>query len=457
MKLMEAKVSKAEQRLNAYAKRVGMSQEGKHWLMAAIDPFHDKPLSINGYPDGVAGKSIVQCIKLQADISKPAALPAGATWDCLLTTSNFLSPHVQTFVTSPNNANTLILPTVAPNFSRNVGGLVITKALTGSGLAFNSTTVPTLESTNLAVPNTVFEGKSRVLSQGFEVCNTSNALYKNGSVTCFELPCDIPQDKVTYNIMNGVGQGSGSFVESPLGPGTIASATQIPGAKTWEAKDGCYVVCRQANLLNPPKTPQHVGSYTPNVDQAHLYPSNTPTAFAGQFTSPPETPSGAVNQSFPIPFHMKGAYFTNLSEQTTLKVCYNVWVERFPNVDQYDLMSLATESCDYDVEALEAWSNISAQMPCGVTFEENGLGDWFTGEVASLIDSLTGTRFATGIDKWQKEKFNGVTQDAAQMVHPGTVDKRKKMNTKAKAKGLPPKQGPLTAQGKFKQNSDRKK
>lgn len=453
--IMENKVTKAEQRLNNYAKRTGMSEEGKHWLMAAIDPFHDKPLSINGYPDGTPGKSIVQCIKLAADIAKPGALASGATWDCMISSSNFLNPHLMDLCSQPAHANTVQLPAPLTSFSRKVGGLTITKAASGAVLAYDNSGVPTLETTNLSVPANVYEGKSRVLAMGFEVQNTSNALYKNGSVTVFELPCDISEDKFTMNLQNGAYYGCTSVLEVPPLPDSISKATAIPGAKSWEAKDGCYLTCRQAGTLNPPKGPQHVASYQPSQNSAYTFPLNTPNAYLGQWVSPPEAPVAATQLSYSIPYHCKGAYFTNLSEQTTLKVCYNVWIERFPNTDQFDLMTLATESCDYDPQSIEAWAHISSQMPVGVTFEENGLGDWFTGEVASLIDSLTGTKFASGIDRWQKEKFNGVTQDPAQIVHkPQTTDKvvvkRIKMNNKAAKKGKTPKQGPITANGSFK-------
>lgn len=459
---MEQKVTRAEQRLNAYAKRVGMSQEGKHWLMAAIDPFHDKPLSINGYPDGVPGKSIVQCIKLAVDIAKPTTLAAGATWDCLLSTSNFLTAVHQDRMDMHMYANTLTKPVLPYATSKPLGGLVISKALSGSNLAtLDVTTTPTQQVSRLVPPESIFEGKSRVLGMGFEVQNTTNTLYKNGSVTCFELPCEVPHDKFTFNLRDGstslpASYGSGSFIEAPFNPSTVAEATQIPGSKSWEAKDGCYLVCRQSNLTNAPKSPQPLGAFSPFNDSTHVFPTNSATAFAGWFVSPAQDPNVSLMKTFAIPYHAKGAYFTNLSEQTTLKACYNIWIERFPSVSEYDLMTLATESCDYDPAALEAWAHISSEMPVGVTFEENGLGDWFTGEVASLIDSLTGTKFASGIDSWQKEKFNGVTQDPQQMARKEKTKnadvKRKTMNAKAKAKGKAPKQGPMLPSGSFKQN-----
>lgn len=412
---MERRVSRAERALEKFAKRTGMSEEGKQWLIAAIDPFHDKPLAVKGYPDGTPGKSFTQCHKLAMDIAKPANLSAGGTWDCLISTSNFLSCPVDEAVMGEmrSASNEWQLNANSATGRVPVGGLTVVKGVSGVDLSYRATNVSTSEASVLRVPNSVFEGKMRVLSQGFEVSNTTNELYKNGSVTVFELGEEIPEDKWTLQYVNNTAptpptaiQGSYSVLNTARNPISLATATQISGTQTWEAKDGAYVVCRPSSQLNPARRPQNLSPIVVMGDSGRPYP-NSP-----DLTAIMETSGGGpygISTSFAIPFHRKGIYFTNLSEQTTLHVAYNVWTERFPGISQQELLSLATESCDYDPVALEAYATIMSNMPVGVTFKENGFGDWFTGEVASLIDSLTGTKFASGIDAWQKEKFAGNT------------------------------------------------
>ena len=448
---MEKRVTKAEQKLTNYAKRVGMSEAGKHWLIAAIDPFHDKPLSIAGYPDGTPGKSLVQCIKLSADIAKPVSLPAGATWDVMISTSNFLTgKNLKPFLSLgwgayQPNAGTTNFTTIP------CGGLVINKAISGTDLSIVQSTVTTQTATFLEPGAEFLEGRLRLLSMGFEVANTSSELYRNGSVTVFEVPQELPEERFSLVIGNNSGASSPTAVGSVVSvlkssrmPSSVAQATQITGAQTWEAKEGCYCVARQNGLFNPATTPKQVSPMVSFTDSGQPFPS-PPLSVGILADNFPGTAIHASLDSFAVPFHSKGAYFTNLNENSTLRVMYNVWIERFPSPNEVNFLSLATESCDYDPMALEAWATIAGESPAGVLFRENGLGDWFTGQVASLIDHWTGTTIASDVDKWQKNYALG-----AQANETMGNSKRERMNEKAAVKGKAPKAGPIMANGSFK-------
>ena len=449
---MEKRVTKAEQKLSAYAKRVGMSEAGKHWLMAAIDPFHDKPLAIAGYPDGTPGKSLVQCIKLSADIAKPVNLPAGATWDVMLSTSNFLCGKTGLPFLNVAGGGWYNINTGSSLFTNMcTGGLTINKAISGSDLSIVSSTVATQTSTFLQPSAEFLEGRLRVLAMGFEVANTSSELYKNGSVTVFEIPQETPEERFTVMLGDGSGSaqpmtvaGAFSALKVARMPSSIAQATQITGSQTWEAQDGCYCVARQNGLYNPATTPKQVAPMMVYSDSGQPYPS-PPLTVAFDTINLPGVPLRAPLDSYSIPFHSKGAYFTNLNENSTLRVMYNVWIERFPTPSEVNFLSLATESCDYDPQALEAWATIAGDAPAGVLFKENGLGDWFTGQVASLIDHWTGTTIASDVDKWQKNYALG-----SQSNETMGQAKRERMNTKAAMKGKAPRQGPMLANGGFK-------
>jgi len=452
---MEQKVTRGERLLANYAKRSGMSEEGKQWLIGAIDPFHDKPLQLSGYPDGTAGRSVVQCIKLAMDIAKPTGLTAGAKWDVLISTDNFLDSEVLNQMDMGIGVSSIAARGTATSTVR-IGGLVARNGPTGSDLSISTTAIPTIQTQFLQVPDSTFQGKMRVLAQGFEVCNTSNELVKNGTVTCFEQNQMTPEDSFALAISTASGAacvGAGEFLPVARLPSSLAQATTISGAKSWEAKDGCLLTCRQNSLSNPAKKAMNLSAlYMADTPD---YPSNPAP---GTTWAKIGTPFGVMlgpEPAYSQPFHGKSAYFTALSDETTLHVNYNVWVERFPTQQQYDLMTLATESCDYDPIALEAWSTISAQMPVAAKFNENGLGDWFTGEVASLIDGWTGTSFASSIDKWQKDKFSPA--HPAQVQNVNTPDKREKMNEKAARKQKDPKQGPMKPDGRFKQNAAKPK
>jgi len=86
---------------------------------------------------------------------------------------------------------------------------------------------------------------------------------------------------------------------------------------------------------------------------------------------------------------MSGAYFTGLSNSTTLTVNYIVYIERFPTQDDLDLIVSAKRSPEYDIKALEAYSIISQSLPVAVPFDENGLGDWFKSAVNAASEYIS--------------------------------------------------------------------
>jgi hypothetical protein len=104
-------------------------------------------------------------------------------------------------------------------------------------------------------------------------------------------------------------------------------------------------------------------------------------------------------------YNSRGAYFTGLSPQTSLTVFWNITIQTFPNYTS-PLASLARPSPYEDKVAQTAYSEILSRMPVGVKVKENGLGDWFTGSVASIIDTMTGTPIASKLDQMQKNFFS---------------------------------------------------
>jgi len=95
---------------------------------------------------------------------------------------------------------------------------------------------------------------------------------------------------------------------------------------------------------------------------------------------------GSYNKIYWTKFDQCGAIFTGLNYQTTLSITWIVDIERFPNELDTDLVVLATPSPCYDPRALEAYSLIMQDMPTGVAFAENGLGDWFMEAVSRVRD-----------------------------------------------------------------------
>jgi hypothetical protein len=89
------------------------------------------------------------------------------------------------------------------------------------------------------------------------------------------------------------------------------------------------------------------------------------------------------------PIQQVGAFFQGLSEETTLSISMNVFVETFPTVAEPEILVLATPSACYDPVALQIFSNALSVLPVGVPAGFNPFGEWFTDIVSTLSDWLT--------------------------------------------------------------------
>jgi len=99
-----------------------------------------------------------------------------------------------------------------------------------------------------------------------------------------------------------------------------------------------------------------------------------------------------VNEaSFMTDFNWGGAYFTGLSETSTLTVNEIRIFERFPSIQipaDSQLVVLAQPSPKYDPQAVELYSVVSAMMPTGVPQKMNGFGEWFKEAVQEARNAI---------------------------------------------------------------------
>jgi len=194
-------------------------------------------------------------------------------------------------------------------------------------------------------------------------------------------------------------------------PATPGEALLLDGSKQWKAKDGCYVV----STFNSSENPPGANSTTPVLHMSALDPSiqalgvnwilvtpsvvvgNPPVAFAPtQVTgNPADTPTNFTTVFLPTggvwlqPFNGAGAYFTGLSNSTTLQLNAIYYIERFPTQQDSDLVVLARNSCRGDAIALDLYSEIVKEMPVGVPQRMNGMGEWFADAVSSAADFIS--------------------------------------------------------------------
>lgn len=403
---MSASVARSERILNRIAREDHLTPAAVEWLKTTLDPFHDTPLNCTGVPDGQMGNSVVQCIKTSVTITKPTGLADGALWDCHVAMAPFFFNSASRLNLETSIAQSASNLLVHPDSNLNVGTIApitIRKYPTGySGnysnpMSAQITPVGGGFQTDFVNLNANYtSGDYRIISQGFEVLNTSNALDVQGLCTVYRTPVPSLEDADTLQYVRvvsgppGAVKGYGSFSGLAIMrlPDDPSQALKLPNTKQWLAKEGCYVV----GHLNDPETRTLNHSYvcpyfipnslnvTTNLEVTNV----TPAIYAvGDYTAW-QFPSITWGK-----FDFSGAFFTGLKETNTLTINWNVYIERFPSEEEQDLIVLAKPSPDYCPMAFELYKAIAMELPVGVMQKENGLGDWFRDAVSTASEFIS--------------------------------------------------------------------
>jgi len=234
-----------------------------------------------------------------------------------------------------------------------------------------------------------------------------------------------------------------------LPPVSLAEAMLLPGTQQWDAIEGCYVVQTMDCLDNPPTFPNSMGSiYTSNE---LAWPNAQVAVDTGSngvvYAAIPQADSG-LNQdcsinNFKTPFNKKGAIFSGLNAQTTLKVNRTIILERFISSQDPNLSVLASMSPSEDYVALQLYSEISRFMPVGTRVKNNGLGDWFLGCVDSIVETVSSIgKPLMGAIKGYQDVRSGGNPNSNSSVSPVTVVRTVQKQPVRKALPKPPQKKP---------------
>jgi len=366
-----------------------LTKDGRDWLIAALDPFHDEAFVAKGYPDINNSATIVQCIKQQLVLTVPTALE-GQNWDCHISLLPTLSinagnPGVRLVI------NNLAVPTTvgAAGSGNYLGGCSVVSSAVGAQtwdtLASPASTALTVN--NLTVPANYAMGAFRIVGMGFEVTNTTAPLYRQGSVTVYRQPVHASKTTLFYTPIGIVIEPIPyTAIREP--PATLAYALLYYGSRTWAAEDGCYVVARLNSIVNQLKM---VGNLNPLYLGGDLVISSgwtVPNAMSPAQSYPLPGTVSTPQQDRVSPYDISGAYFSGLSPQTSLILNVRWYIERCPTVDETDLVVLATPSPCYDEVALSIYSHAMCTMPIGVLVNQNPLGEWFHEVLSSIASAL---------------------------------------------------------------------
>jgi hypothetical protein len=380
-----------------------ITQDGKEWLVAALDPFHDYNHQIAGYPDADVSQTVVSCYQYEASITAPTNV--ATTWNAhIFSTPNMQPADAGPVYTESADWSKIIDPAVPLTYK--TGPIVARSYLPGfaggGGVAiphpvaadYSDAILPPSGNTDLSA------GCSRVIGIGFEVHNTTAEIYKQGAVTTYRMPQNYADNQALFT--NNAGPPPTSYgtifgKRMRMPPSSIAEANLLRGTRTWEAKDGVYATVFQSRVNNP--------LLTMSCEQGLFDPLGSPSGATSIVWGTPlnvGVPAGLPLTYTPaasqfMPFDTTGAFFTGLSPQTVLTLKVRFYVERAPTWNDTNLAPLASPSANYDVAALELYAAAINMLPCAVQVAENAHGDWWRsvlkvlGHVAGPVGSIMNT------------------------------------------------------------------
>jgi len=388
-----------------------VSPDGAAWLIVATDPFHDTETTCNGFPDVSSSKSLIQCVTKTASVSAPVGV--AGNWRCDIFNLP-MSPNATrgslfgNDVSYPNfwpiqvdNNAVQIAPVISASLPLVPGINVISSAdsqldwttvanarsTTFSQLGIGNVSPNAFSQVSPLVPDLqFFDGIHRLIAIGFEVVNTTADLYRQGSVTSYRTPSFNQTSGIV--VTNTGGTAFDAFTECvALPPGSPQLASLIPNSRTWEAREGCYVVC----TLNRTDNPYHramlsrAGGTACSSDLlSEINSASTDVVWIPPYSAP--QCSATIAGSFTYPWDISGSIFSGLSNQTTLQVTARYYFEKIPEPTNPALLVLARPPSDYDPVVMQIYARVMNELPVAVMAKDNPLGEWFTDILRGVAD-----------------------------------------------------------------------
>lgn len=375
MEKLSTKIINSENKIARLSEMVGCTDQGKAWFETVTDPFKDKPMKTEGYPDTVATASVVSRVHYTESLSRPSSVPAGNNWDANIILNNIVSFHSVGNVQFNAQRSLDVVGAIGAAGPR--GGLEMYAGPTGVTLGGGHF------QKNMPLGNEFMVGTFRVLGMAFEIHDTTAEIEKQGSLVCYRMSslnnsdhsssinCFSSASPAQYGAI--VQNKSGNFFQSSQ------SAALQPFSKIWEAKHGCYCVATMNSQTNQPIEVENVATYT--VD------TTSPTgAYGSAMSVDANNILNILQPTAATPFNYSGAMILGANSNSVFRVDVIYLVERFPNaVSDPVLATLATPSPAYDPCAIELYSRIARELPVATKVGNNDAGDW----IASIADLLS--------------------------------------------------------------------
>jgi hypothetical protein len=363
-----------------------LTPAGANFVRKSLDPFHDFETPLNGLPDESTSRVVIQEITKTVIISSNQGV--GATWDCHIAQM----PELITFLSADpaawdarvgtRSSTGTVSAVGTPQPSRlSIGPILYSRVSSGFDTFVRpSASIPPLGTIDTISFNEYADGQKRVIGMAFEVVNTTAPLYRSGAVAVYRMPQTIEQSSMAV-VNQDLSTSMYTAIESRSPPSIISDALLYGGSKQWAAEEGCYVV----GIMEVNKNKLQGNNYGPRI----FTPADISQVGSIVMYGHPAA-SNYCQPCKPLAFHTGGAYFTGLSDQTTLQLTVRLLIENSPTTFNPQLVVLTQPAADYDPLAIEIYKKAAVHLPVGVPVGENASGD-FWDKVLGIIATVSPT------------------------------------------------------------------
>lgn len=376
------RVARGEKFLNILANSGTISDTGRDFLIASLDPMHDTPLKhLEGWPDVESTSSVVSRVTPSLSVKSIS----GEAYDLhVVVWPNLFGTGFTETIARYNNLVSDIDAVAPPT----IGGVQLFQTAVGASLDIKT------NSSNAINPDVIYQnGATRLIGMGIEIHDTSSVLNQQGACTVYRQSESTLEPTEVWTLMDKKNGVPGTRAQTTFGvhkirhpPVSVAEAMLLPGSLQWESKDGCYMVVPFAGSSNPVQLVNYCTPVIENAaqDESMISPNNNNVfiqVFQGNAIA---TDPYAATPNKIAPIHQIGAKFTGLNKDSTFMVTVHYFFESFPTSDEKQLVVLATPSATFDPVALEIFSRALTDLPTGVPADWNGLGDWFADVISDV-------------------------------------------------------------------------
>jgi len=383
-----SRIERSERLLEQSVARGVLTENGKAAVEAALDPFHDKPITgLRGWPDLTTQPSVIRQVKKSFTVG----FEEGEDTMMIYTLPIMNNATVHTCVRRNAIVDEMI---IGVSTDVHIGPVMIRAYPNADSMPLASGR----EVHTFGIDDDFLQDSCRLVGWGVEVHDVTAELYKQGTLTIFQVPQSTLEPE-TFLIRDTSEFESGHLTPTPIStfpikkfPSSMEQVMLLEGTRQWESKKGAYIVIPFQGKDNFPgqgiyKSP---ALYDVSGGQEKTGALNTSALFMGQVATPiyEDQPLVFLANKF-APVDSKGILLTGQSVQSKYTVNVIWYIESFPSVDNPSLVTLARPSACIDNTALEIISCATKDLPIGVPVGDNVIGDWFA-EIVSTVAPWVG-------------------------------------------------------------------